>query len=464
MNEPALTPSRWFDVWVWMVMAMSGFIYVLIALMAETMPPDHPQANSIETFLWLMTAQWLLYLSVVIPIVRNRRMSLFTFWSAIVFAFLVRAILLPSDLILENDIYRYLWDGKVSAHGINPYLYPPSSVSLEHLRGETWPFINYPDIRTIYPPILQAVFWLAYWIYPESVTGMKLILLGFDAVTIVLLVSFLSRTQRQVEASLLYAWSPLVIREVANAGHADAVAGVFIVGLLWAMSANQKKWSAFILAMLIATKLYAVLFVPIGMKKWGGRWALLVIGWIVLFYLPFVSAGITIFEGTRIFSQEWRFNAGLFAGIELLWSWLSPGISADRAARYTCGMMVLLVAVVVWWKAIQSDSTERLASHFLVLTGALLMFSPVINPWYLIWIVPLLVFCPNAAWLYWSGSVQWSYAYYLQREMPMWCVPGQWLPIIVLFYLQMIWKRRKRAFNDSSGSFNTPIVKTELLS
>ena len=45
----------------------------------------------------------------------------FIFWIIIVFGLVFRFSILPAQQIQEDDIYRYLWDGKVFSNNINPF-------------------------------------------------------------------------------------------------------------------------------------------------------------------------------------------------------------------------------------------------------------------------------------------------------------------------------------------------------
>ncbi len=103
-------------------------------------------------------------------------------WMILGLAVAMRAALLPAPPFLSSDIYRYVWDGQVQAAGINPYRYIPADPALEPLRDPAiYPLINRKDYaHTIYPPAAQAVF-AAVGQVSRSVTGMKLAMLGFEA-------------------------------------------------------------------------------------------------------------------------------------------------------------------------------------------------------------------------------------------------------------------------------------------
>ena len=106
----------------------------------------------------------------------------------------MRLALLFVEPYLSTDIYRYVWDGRVQAAGINPYRYVPSAPELAHLRDAAiFPNINRADYAvTIYPPTAQAIF-LAVTRFGESVVAMKLGLIAFEAATVAALLALLQR-------------------------------------------------------------------------------------------------------------------------------------------------------------------------------------------------------------------------------------------------------------------------------
>ena len=136
----------------------------------------------------------------------------------------MRLALLFVEPYLSSDIYRYIWDGRVQAAGINPYRYVPKAPELAHLRDAAiWPNINRADYAvTIYPPAAQAIF-LAVTRVGESVVAMKLGLLLFEAAAMWRADRTVAAPgQRRRRASPLYAWHPLPVWEIAGNGHVDA--------------------------------------------------------------------------------------------------------------------------------------------------------------------------------------------------------------------------------------------------
>ena len=151
-----------------------------------------------------------------------------------VVALTMRLLVLGADPVLSEDIYRYVWDGRVQAAGINPYRYIPIDPALEHLRDSViFPRIDRADYaNTIYPPVAQF-FFLAVTRIAETITVMRLALIGCEIVTLALLIDLLRRFNKPVTLAVAYAWHPLAVWEVANSGHIDALMVMLVMLAAW---------------------------------------------------------------------------------------------------------------------------------------------------------------------------------------------------------------------------------------
>ena len=145
----------------------------------------------------------------------------------------MRITMLFSTPMLEDDYFRYLWDGAVTARGINPYTYAPQSVidndpnipdAMKELVAESGDVvrrINHPQIRTIYPPVTQAFFATAHLLSPWNVLGWRFVLLLVDIVNLILLLSILRFFGLSSFWIAVYWWNPLLVKEIFNSGHMD---------------------------------------------------------------------------------------------------------------------------------------------------------------------------------------------------------------------------------------------------
>src|SRR6201991_5330793 len=202
----------------------------------------------ISWFLKLVVVQCVIYVAVAWLSLRSRdSRSLLVL--GLVFAALFRLSIIFFPPYLSDDIYRYIWDGRVQAAGINPYRYIPAEEPLAQLRDDKiYPHINRREtVRTIYPLIGQAAFFLVTRV-SESVTWMKAAMVGFEAVAIWALIQLLSSFGFARQRVLIYAWHPLAVWEFAGSGHVDALAIAFLAAALLAHRKRQETLTGFLLA------------------------------------------------------------------------------------------------------------------------------------------------------------------------------------------------------------------------
>ena len=205
--------------------------------------------TDIAWFIKLALFQSVLYLIAAWLIVRNRG-GRGTLLLVLLFAGLFRLSILFAPPYLSDDIYRYVWDGRVQAAGINPYRYVPADEHLQSLRDEEiYPKINRRDYaHTIYPPVAEAVFLLTTRV-SESITWMKATMIGFEAIAIWAIVQLLASYGLARQRILIYAWHPLVIWEFAGSGHVDPIAIAFIALALLARRKNAEVATGVALAL-----------------------------------------------------------------------------------------------------------------------------------------------------------------------------------------------------------------------
>jgi hypothetical protein len=287
------------------IAVLSTCLYGTIALLSWQFDFDSPtQQRPIVPVLLLFGAAFVAYLfaiRVATQAKQDRRLLGLIIWSAVVF----RLVFLFSVPIQEIDIYRYLWDGAVSTTGVSPFQYSPkqvrvaagSSTSDEDLRSimklldrepamvEILRRIHFGELPTIYPPVSQVVFAAAAFTTPANsslathVFIMKTWLVGFDLATLALVIGLLRLCRKPVGLCLIYAWCPLLLKEVANSGHLDAIA-VFLttlaiylaarllvkLGQSSTVSLSKMMYGsvvAIVLALAIGAKLFPVVLAPL---------------------------------------------------------------------------------------------------------------------------------------------------------------------------------------------------------
>lgn len=314
---------------------------------------------------------------------------------ALLFAVAFRLAALAAPPSLSADLYRYLWDGRVLASGVNPYRHPPAAAELAPLRDVYHAAINHPELPTIYPPAAQVVFALAATVWPAP-AGIKLVMAGMDLLALLALALLLRALQLPPGRLVVHAWCPLVILEFAGMGHVDAVGIALLVGALAALALARHRLALAALGAAVLAKLFPLLIVPAFLERTPRR------AWFVLplvlaaGVLPFAAHGVDPSGSLRTFAARWRGNDVLFAGLVALAG--SPG-----AAK---GVALLLLGAILAACRLRRAGVESTA---LAAMTAVLLLSPVLHPWYLTWIVPLLAVRPVPALIAWTGSVALAY-------------------------------------------------------
>ena len=328
----------------------------------------------------------------------------------IFFAIFFRAVLIPTGPNpLSNDIYRDIWDGRVQQIGINPYLYPPSSEQLESLRDDKiYPHINRKDYPTIYPAGAQIFFRVSHTLIGDRIVAFKGMMVFFDVATVLVLLALL-RTYGFEEARIfIYAWNPLVIFEIGFAGHLEGLT-IFLMVLAFYLNAIKKNIPAVIaLTFSSATKLYPALILPALLNR-GERikgTAIFLCSFLVL-YLPFLSAGKKIKGFLPIYFKNpyESFNLGL----KYLIMRLFPGWNYIVISKI---FILILTAAGIFFFFKEKSKEQHLYSAY-VLIGLLIILMPAsLHPWYVIMLIPFLVFFPSGAWLIFTVTVALSYLKY----------------------------------------------------
>ncbi len=374
-------------------------------------------------------------------------------------AVLFRVVLLFSTPIQEDDFYRYLWDGQMVAHGLNPYSVAPRTVleeggSEELRRYATMPAdgarfalilsrVNHPEVPTIYPPLAQAVFGLTALVAPGSLLALRLAFLGFDLGICGLVLAVLKHLGRNPVWVLLYAWSPLVIKESVNSAHYDAVPTLFLVLALLLSLKGKALLAHGSLALAILGKVYPLLLVPVFMwRTWvtqGRARALLGLSVtavvVALGYVPFLEAGLLLWQGTLTFAERWQTNSLIFP---LLYSLVRERWVANTLVAAVLGGTVLALLS----RFDLREERRFLWVNFLTL-GVLFLLSPVENPWYFLWLVPFLCIFPFGSWLLLSGLLGLYYLsfYFTYRDAAetfRWVIGLEYLPFYLCWFAEWL--------------------------
>jgi hypothetical protein len=344
------------------------------------------------------------------------------------FALVFRLALVPATPVLSNDIYRYLWEGRVGLAGMNPFSHPPDDPALEALRDGNYENINHRDLAAIYPPLAQSVFMAGAAIAPR-LTMQKILFVIFDLASVLIIALILAARGRDPAASVVYAWNPLVVVEFAHSGHLDSL-GIFLLlsGILF-LERRRHFAGALMVVLSFLAKYFTGILAPFFLlRKRFVKWIPLYVLLAAAAYLPFADAGTKLFGSLKLYASQWEFNSLVFTLLRI------TGLDSVAARRL---LLVLLLAFSFHQAHRRSDF---LRYSYLVI-GCALLLSPTVYPWYVCWIVPFLCFYPNRAWILFTFLVVASYTvHYVYRTTNFWFLDERILLMeYVPFYFLLIY-------------------------
>lgn len=335
-------------------------------------------------------------------------------------AVLPRLILLAATPALSDDLYRYIWDGKVSAAGIDPYRYAPDDPALASLRDRLWAPINQRGQHTPYPPFAQLVFAATYQLAPDSLKAQQVVAVLADLLVIGALVWLLARLGLPRERVLLYAWSPTPILHFAHSAHNDAIMiAAFVAALALAVGAGggataRRIGGGVLLAVAVLTKLVPLLLIAPLLRRWRASGLLAFGVALVLGVVPFLRSGAAALTGLGTEAGESSFNDSVHLVLIRLLERVTtaPELVASLLTAFLLGGAALLLL----WRGGDDLAMVRGCGALLALA---LLCNAVVEPWYLAWLLPfvalflrrgrgLLPFAltPFLGWLWISGAIQ----------------------------------------------------------
>lgn len=362
-------------------------------------------------------------------------------------------------LALSDDLYRYVWDGRVAASGVSPYAYRPDDPALAALRDSVvFPRLNSPSYYSVYPPVSQAVFRAAGAVEARWGTARALAALRiFGGMAEVLGLLLLARIVRGSVALksvfALYAFHPLAIVE-AGQGHTELYALPLLAAALLARASNRNGAAGAAMALAGWVKLVPFVLLPALLRtSWRRGWlAAAVVG--VAGALWIGSHAPNVLASLRLYTSHFEFNAPVYLMLKKALGWQLGGDTGPLAASLLAGALAVF-AILAWRRNV------RLGAVWL----AFLACSTTVHPWYLLPVLLLSVgegdvrTARVSAWLAACGMG--TYTHYTTGGDALWSALG-WLGAALLFMpwrsaLDAVLRHRAR----EKARFLVPLLPTK---
>jgi hypothetical protein len=421
------------------------------------------------------------YVVLRIPAGLPRSVKLAMLAIIIIFAGCFRAQLVNKRPYLSTDTYRYIWDGRVQAAGINPYRYVPSAPELAHLREDKiYPNINRGDYApTPYPPVAQAIYLGVYLAHPLSITAFRIAMSLFDMITLLSVMLVLARAGLNPARAVIFAWHPLVIWEGAHSGHVESAFIAFLALAFLARVYKKPVLTGVMLGLAAMVKFYPGLLLPALMFSietegvnpagadrkpgWVKRLITIVfskknikllaafVATVIASYLPYLSVGKGVFG---YLPHEFEEEGYVDDGTRYFLFSLIRKVAPLPTTVFIAAAALALLAAGLWWIMRAKRDAVEIARGAVALIGLYLLLTTPRYPWYYAWIIPFLCFAPRAGWFYLTGATILLYLlWYIPNvypHLPVWLGASVYAPAVALLAWDHLSARRGRLDNASA--------------
>ncbi len=381
-------------------------------------------------------------------------------------AVLFRLLVLSGPAPLNNDAWRYLWEGRVIAEGLNPYAGPPDAAVYDDLRAKLTeaddpllkclpPALN--GVRSVYGPVATGLFAVPQLLPFDRIGSLRVMATVFDLGTVLVLMALLRRLGRAPALALMYAWNPMCLSSFPDRAQIDAPLTFFIALTVYLILCHRPAWAGVAFGAALLTKISPLWLIFPLLRVGRARFGATLAGVLAVGVLPFVAAGPGALSGFHDFSLYWHNTDSLFALLLLAFEPLRGLISPDRVARLTVTVAAPTYAL---WRTCRGDASEP---EWLFRTGAAvaaasLLLSPVVHPWYTAHLLVFLVVAPSPGLLLLTaGTMSWFVRFWqppagsagarlIERLQP-YSDPWRWpayLPTYVLLLYQWLKDRRPK--------------------
>jgi alpha-1,6-mannosyltransferase len=316
----------------------------------------------------------------------------------------------------DDDVHRYVWDGRVQRLGYNPYIVVPSDPALGGLHTPETRTLNNPDVPSPYPAGAQ-LFFRAVTAIHESIFALKVAFVVCDLAIVLVLLDVLRCSRLGAHWVLAYAWNPLLATEVAGSGHIDIVGALLLLVSAAALGRRWRAVAALAFGLAVTVKLLPIILLPLYWRRVrmrDGALAAVVVG---LLYVPFFNHGRIPIGSLGTYVQSFRFNDPVFATLERV-----------AAPQLVVGLAVLVGFLTAIW--LRSKAPAWSSDAFAWPMAASLLCAPVVYPWYLLWLLPFLRSASTLPIIIWTVSIiPTYYVWHLRTLGRPWLVPG-WIMLL----------------------------------
>lgn len=442
------------------LLAILGLL--LIAIYVGALELGDLRKHTIE-FEWLFFSAFALYGVACFISLQSKEADRNILFGIFAMAALMQGVLIFSRPTLTDDMYRYVWDGRVQAQGISPYRYPPNASELKYLRDtDIYPHINRKPVVTVYPPAAEAAFLVLWKILPDNIHWFQVAMATGGLLAGILLMGLLKDLGYSPARTLIFLWSPLLVFETAHAAHVDGLVLPFLVGAWWARARDKDALTGFLLGVATAMKFYPALLFPFVWRPQHpkGRWTMpfaFAVA-VVMFYVPYLLTSETSVLGYLPHYFKETFN---ISPLVSMLNHVLDSIHLNLPYRLMGLSIGTILVTAIWCVFHPAPNAEAALRRCIWPIGIVTLFSQDLFAWYMLWLLPLTaVFLQpsnikwktltlpkldaSVGWWLFCGLVALSYTFFIKWKPVNFAIQVEFLPLYLILFINMlmsIWKK-----------------------
>jgi len=385
---------------------------------------------------------------------------------------------------LSDDVYRFIWDGRLIANGINPFDHLPTyyieeGVNISGISTALYEQLNSPNYFTIYPPVNQFIFATAAYLFPNSIIGSSIVMKSYlflmEVGSLYLIFQLLRHFQLPEKNILLYALNPLIIFEIMGNIHFEGAMIFFLLLSVWLIAIKQQLvGSAIAMALAIASKLLPLIFLPFFILRLSNKLVeqpskSRIIAWfqridwlknllffgvlgisLLLLFLPLFSGSFLANFGAslNLYFQKFEFNGS----ISYLLRWLGykyKGYNIIQSLGPSLSILAFLSILYLMFRE-QTPRWNNLFKQLLFAICAYLFLSMTVHPWYVALPIVCCLFTPFRFPILWSGLIFLTYINYnyVAYQENLWMVAIEYILIGIFVGYEFFFNDELEMMND----------------
>ena len=393
-----------------------------------------------------------LFFLYVLIVSKSENKTEVTFWIGT--AILARFILLFAFPNLSDDIYRFIWDGRLIVNDINPFEELPSyylaaDPQIPGINRALFSQLNSPDYFTIYPPVAQTVFAGAVSVAGDNIMissiVMKVFLLACEIGSLVIIPRILNLLSLPIKNVLWYALNPLVLIEVMGNLHFEGAMVFFFLLAFYLLLKNKLVYAAIAMGLSVASKLLPLMLLPTILKRLGFKRSIIfgavTVATTMILFAPLISETFVnnFANSLDLYFRKFEFNGSVYYLVR-------------EIVQYTAGYNPILIVgplfpiatvLFILYETFfrKHQSIQNWMTTTLLVFTFYLIFANTIHPWYVIMPIAMCLFTNYRFPILWSGLIMMTYINYAGEvyHENLWVVGIEY---VVLFGF-MIWEFRK---------------------